>query len=221
MRNTEQTLGTAIAELHCLSTDRPAELAELTALTTAAECIDQLLSSCVAELRTDPQVTHSWSAIAYALGSPSVNATRQKYGTNIAGTAIAGTGAEHPVHCSGHVRAFWNAFADRFTWNFLPVDFVHALYVHWMSTTFPEEGSLGRAAFTGRLKRVAAEAPSGRWDYTRLRPAALLVDAEPLVDLVPQWSITSLKKAQYGFRRNQSVSRPSRSSVTEHKELTR
>ncbi|MCI4659679.1 hypothetical protein [Cryobacterium zhongshanensis] len=216
MRNTEQTLGTAIAELHCLSTDRPAELAELTALSTAAECINQLLSSCVTELRTDPQITHSWPAIAYALGSPSVNATRQKYGTN-----IAGTGAEHPVHGNGNVRAFWNAFADRFTWNFLPVDFVHALYVHWMSTTFPEEVPLGRAAFTGRLKRPATAAASGGWSYTRLRPAALLGDAEPLVDLVPQWSITSLKKAQYGFRRNQPVSRPTRSSVIEHKELAR
>lgn len=152
MHNTEQTLGTAIAELHCLSPDRPASLAELTALSTARECIDQLLSSCVTELRTDPQITHSWPAIAYALGSPSVNATRQKYGVELTKTEIAGTGVEHLVKGNGHVRAFWNAFADRFTWNFLPVDFVHALYVHWMSTTFPEEGSLGRAAFTGRLK---------------------------------------------------------------------
>jgi len=196
MPTTERALTTAIAELQCVSTDRPASLGDLTALSAARDCIEELLNTRVSELRTDPNVTYPWPAIAYALGSPSVPATRQKYGA-----AIAGTRVEHSVHSNGQVLAFWRAFADRFAWNFLPVDFVHALYVHWMSTEFPGEEPLGRAAFTGRLRRPASAAP-GKWSYTRLRPASLLGTPEPLTTLVPQWSVTSLKKAQYGFRRN-------------------
>ena len=58
MRNTEQTLGTAIAELRCLNPQRPASLAELIALRTALDCIDEPIRSCVDELRADPQSPH-------------------------------------------------------------------------------------------------------------------------------------------------------------------
>ena len=110
------------------------------------------------ELRTDPQVTYSWPAITYALGSPSVSATRQKYGSE-----VAGTGIKHPAQDTEQVLAFWRAFSNRFAWDFLPVGFVHALYVHWMPTAFPTEEALGRAAFTGRLKKTAAATASGEW----------------------------------------------------------
>lgn len=214
MRNTEGALGTAIAELHCLSPDRPASLEELTALSTARECIDQLMRACVSQLREDHPPT-TWSAIASVLGTPSVAAARQRYGSETAvasthagtgtGPDLGRTGVKYNAPATERVLGFWLSIAERFAWDFLPVGFVHALYVQWMTAEFPAEETLGRMALTGRLRPIAAATAPGEWRYTRVRAASLLGTPEPLCDLVPGWSATDLEKAQYGFLRTGQV----------------
>ena len=206
MRITQQALGTAIAELHCLSPDRPASLEELTALSTARDCIDQLMRDCVVQLREDhPPI--AWSEIANVLGTPSVAAARQRYGSEVAvantgaGTALGKTGVKYNAPATERILVFWLSIAEQFSWGFLPVSFVHALYVAWMTAEFPAEQPVGRTAFTGRLKPIAAATATGEWRYTRLRAASLLGAPEPLCARVPAWSVTDLEKAQYGFLR--------------------
>lgn len=192
MRNTEQTLNTAIGELRCLNPDRPASLDELTALSAVRNCIDEMLRACVTELRTDPQTTHDWSTIAYALGSSSVNAARQKYGSALA-------------PAEEQVLNFWNAFAEDFVWGFLPTTFLHALYVQWMSEAFPEDETLLKKAFARRIKSVATT--SGEWVYGRSRPGVLMDQAEPLTQRVRQRLRSEVEGGQYGLRRTATVKR--------------
>lgn len=139
MRNTEQSLDTAIAALRCLNPDRAASLDELTALSAVRDCIDELLSSCVDELRSDRHAHHSWAAIAYAIGSSSQAAVRKKYGT-----LTATVDAES----DDQIATFWRAFAARFVWDFLPVDFLHALYVQWTMQGAPQVLPLPQKAFS-------------------------------------------------------------------------
>jgi len=173
VHNTEQTLRTAIGELNCLNPDRPASLDELTALAAARDCIQELLRACVTELRADPVASHSWSTIAYSLGASSASAAQQRYGSQL-------TNADEQIF------TFWQAFAERFTWDFLPADFLHSLYVQWMGAELPEHTPLRRVAFIGRLK--AAVTADGGWNYTRSRPGSLMTALEPLVGLVPEWA---------------------------------
>jgi Poxvirus D5 protein-like len=186
MRDTKQTLSTAIGELGCLSFDKPASLDELTALSVARDCIDQLLHSCVDELRTHPQLAHSWSAIADALGSTSTSATRQLF-------------TSPQVLANKQVLSFWRAFAERFAWDFLPAGFLHALYTQWLSTAFPEDTPLSRETFTRRLKAVAIA--SGEWIHTRSRPGSLMNAAEPLATQLPHWTRDGSNDAVWGLRR--------------------
>ena len=193
MRNTEQTLSTAIGELRCLNPDRPASLDELTALSAVRNCIDEMLRACVTELRADPQATHDWATIAYALGSSSVNATRQKYGSGIAPS-------------DEQVLIFWDTFAKVFVWGFLPTTFLHALYVQWMSEEFPEDEPLLKKAFARRIKSVATT--SGEWAYGRSRPGLLMDQAEPLTQRVRRWVRSEVEGGQYGLRRNATINEP-------------
>lgn len=50
------------------------------------------------------------------------------------------------------IFTFWQAFAERFTRDFLPADSLHALCGRWMSTELPEHTPFRRDAFVGRLK---------------------------------------------------------------------
>lgn len=195
MRNTEQTLSTAIGELRCLSPHRPASLDELVALRAARDCIDELLRSCVAELRADAKNAAAWTDIAYALDSPSAGAARQLYGA-------------HSTLADKQVLWFWEAFADRFAWDFLPASFLHALYIQWMSVEFPEGPRFSKETFTRRLK-AAAEA-SGQWAHTRSRPGSLTDAAEPLAAALPGWTYDGSGRAVYGLRRNGTVRKYSR-----------
>ena len=195
MRNTEQTLQTAISELSCISPDRPASLEELASLNSARDCLEQLLRSCIAELRTHPETTYSWSKIAYALGS-SPTSTREKYGR------LTQPGGDP-------VTAFWETFADEFVWDFLPVRFTYALYLRWSSEMYPERPPLARLSFSRQLT-VAAATVSDEWVYTRSRVGSLLDAPEPLVERIPNWAVEGLESAQYGLRRTGRVRLPDR-----------
>lgn len=145
------------------------------------------MRSCVDELREDPRAAHIWSAISFAVGAP---APRRPYGS-----------AVDP--CQGQLRSFWDTFGEHFTWDFLPADFLHDLYEHWMDTRFPEQSQLTRDTFTRRLKGIATA--SGEWVYTRSRPGSLMDAPEPLTELLPRWSHCGSDAAMRGLRRSNTV----------------
>lgn len=189
MKNSSQIRDMAVSELGCLSKDEPAVLHELIALRAARDHIEELLNVCVTELRANPLTAPSWASIAYALGSPSASAARQRHGS-----------VPLNIDADQQVISFWRTFAEQFVWDFLPGDFLHALYEQWMSTTFANDTPLLKKALTRRLKVIATA--SGGWSYSRSRPGSLISDQEPLAARVPHWSRGDTDAAIYGFRRN-------------------
>ncbi|MDY7541778.1 primase-like DNA-binding domain-containing protein [Cryobacterium sp. 5B3] len=216
MHTTERALGTAIAELNCLNSGAPASLGELTALSTAKACIEELLQARVAELRADARVAHSWASIAAALGARSPSSASQKYGNPARRNAPDDDANEHVI-------AFWAAFAPRFAWGFIPLGFVHALYVQWLSAEFPDgaHAPLSKETFTRRLTPGATA--SGEWEYSRSRPGSLMDAPEPLATrLGTRWVHDESRRAIYGLRRTTTLIRhASVADAAEHKELTR
>ena len=200
MRNSDHPLRAALAELNNLNPNDPASLAELAALSNARECIDELLRTCVAELRADPGNAASWPAIAAALRSSSAAAAQQPPSAKPPAATAAWLAN---AHADGQILAFWQAFAELFAWDFLPVDFLHALYADWMNQEFPTDTHLLKKAFTRRIKTVATA--SGEWLYTRSRPGSMMSAAEPLCARVPGWNPDPSDHAQYGLRRSKPV----------------
>lgn len=188
MKHTEQTLSTAIGELRCIRPDTPAALDELRALSIALDCVDGLLRSCIEQMRTDPDATQSWADIAYALGSDSANAVRQRFG------ALPPTPNEQ-------IATFWNDHVDRFAWDFLPSEFLHTLYTSWMHAHSADSPPVTHETFTRRVKAIATA--SGHWFHVRSRPQALMTASEPLLTQIPQWSMPESNRALYGLRRRQ------------------
>ncbi|WP_160141083.1 primase-like DNA-binding domain-containing protein [Cryobacterium shii] len=103
----------------------------------------------------------------------------------------------------GQILAFWQAFAELFACDFLPVDFLHALYADWMSQEFPTDTPLLKKAFTRRIKTVATA--SGEWLYTRSRPGSMMDAPEPLTARAHGWARDRSEKPQYGLRRSKSA----------------
>lgn len=186
MLDTDQNLATAIDELNKLNADQPASLDDLVALSAARDCIDELFRTCTDELRADPRVAPMWEAIAAAIKLQSKQGTpKQKNVIN---------------ESDEQVLMFWETFAGRFAWDFLPVDFLHALYEHWMAEQFPNDVVFSNKALTRRLNSTAAK--SGDWFHTRARPGTLMKAAEPLAARVPHWCHDGSDSAIYGLRRS-------------------
>lgn len=184
--NSSQTLSTAIRRLASIDPEQPTRFEDLVALNEARKCLNELFRAYSDELRTDPETTELWDAISAATrlaskqGSP-----KQKNVIN---------------ESDEQVLMFWETFAGRFTWDFLPVDFLHALYEHWMTEQFPNDVAFSKFALTRRLKSTAAK--SGDWFHTRARPGTLMKAAEPLAARVPGWTHDGSDAAIYGLRRS-------------------
>jgi hypothetical protein len=200
MHHSDHPLSSAIEQLQSLNPNDPATLAELAALSAARDCIDELLRTCVAELRADPENAASWPAIAAALRSSSASAAQQPTSTKPPAATAAWLAN---ATADGQILSFWQAFAELFAWDFLPVDFLHALYADWMSQEFPTDTHLLKKAFTRRIKAVATA--SGEWLYTRSRPGSMMNAPEPLCARVPGWTRNRSDVAQYGLRRSKSA----------------
>ncbi|TFC50860.1 hypothetical protein E3O47_07580 [Cryobacterium sp. TMT2-17-1] len=71
------------------------------------------------------------------------------------------------AYADGQILAFWQAFADAFRWDFLPVDFPYVLYAGWMTEAFPPDVPFLKKAFIRRIKVVATA--SGEWGSTPAR----------------------------------------------------
>ena len=89
--------------------DRSASLDELTAVSAARDCADELPNARVAELRSDPQRGQTWPAMASALGCSSTSATQQRNGSRTVDVTTDG---------DQQVSAFWRVCSGRFTWIF-------------------------------------------------------------------------------------------------------
>lgn len=187
MLNTAETLATAIEQLSLLSAERTASLDDLIALNIARECIDELFRDCVDELSGDPQTAALWSALASA--------------SKLSSKPASGTPATD-FRAETRVRSFWREFAPVFAWDFLPLEFLHELYVQWLRTEFPGDTAFSRETFTRRLKAVVTA--SGEWFHTRSRPGSLMNTPEPLLARVPNWAHDGSDRAVYGFRRTGS-----------------
>lgn len=182
---------TAIEQLSLLRPDQPATFDDLVALNTARECIDKLFRDYIDELSSDPRTAAVWSAVGSAVKMTSKPApgTRTSYG-------------QHTTDAlpNRRIRSFWDTHAKRLTWDFLPFDFVHALYVQWLGATYPMDAPVSRETFPRRLKAVATA--SGEWNHTRSRPGSLMNAAEPLAERLPGWSHDGTNRAIYGLRRS-------------------
>jgi hypothetical protein len=191
MLNAEQTLTTAIGHLSRLSTAGPASFDELVALSAARVAIDELFHNCSNELRADPQVAPVWSAIASAIESQAKRGPSKKisYGAQKADS-----------NADAQVLRFWRTFAPQFAWDFLPSNFLYALYVHWMAQQFPRDTPHRKKALMLRLKDAAAT--SGDWFHSRSRPGSMMDAPEPLAARAPGWTRVRSDEAIYGLRRS-------------------
>lgn len=222
MLNAKETINTTIVQLSLLnatgSDSRPASFDDLVALNTARECIDELFRDCIDELSVDPKTAALWSAIASAskLSSKPASGTQKSYGLQAADSRA-------DSRADKRVGLFWRTFAPVFAWDFLPIDFLHELYTQWLSTEFPRDVAFSRETFPRRLKAALAApgnaasdnaasdnaAPanntSGEWLHVRSRPGSLMDAAEPLVELLPNWTPISSDRALYGLRRGATV----------------
>lgn len=183
MSTSKRSLRTAVDELRCIDLDRPPSLFDLRALAVARECLDQLLTARVHELRSGEPPTTTWAEIAAALNEPSADAARMRFSVD---------------ENEKLVSAFWNEYAERFSWDFVPGPFVHALYSRWLNDQHPDVHALPPKALTRRLVKRTLE--SSDWSHERARTGPLLQAAEPLLAGV-EWRPSRDGRAMWGFRK--------------------
>lgn len=118
-------LATAIEELTLLDTARPATFDDLMALNIARNSVEALFRACIAELSTDPKNAALWSALTAAndLSSPARGSRRHDSARSNSGP----NGAQNPDgRANLLLQAFWREFAPDSTWDFVPLEFLHA-----------------------------------------------------------------------------------------------
>lgn len=185
MTTIEQTLNLAVDELRCINATTPTTLADLRALAIARDCVDELISAAVNDLRTGSSAAHSWAAIAQSLGTHSAEVARKRWKPDVADSLVA---------------SFWATHVEQFAWSFLPASFLHALYLEWIAAAHSHSPPMSPETFTRRLKPIATS--SGQWQHLRLRAASSLATPEPLLEHV-RWRPSFDGRAIWGFRRMQ------------------
>lgn len=186
-----------IEELSLLDTTRPASFDDLVALNIARRSVEALLRACAEELGTDPKMAFLCDALTVATElspSPARGSRRQRSTQHSAQKA--------DPRANLRVRSFWREFAPEFAWDFLPLEFLHALYAQWLHEEFPGDAVFTRETFGRRLKATAIA--SGEWVHARSRPGYLMGAAEPLLARTSGWVPDESDRAFYGFRRSGS-----------------
>ena len=174
-----QTIATAISSLSGMLAEPEASFEGLATLHAVREQINELFDTYAADLRADPSIEPMWNAIAAAMGTYSSQKTSR--------------------FCRDtRVEAFWGEYAERFTWDFVPMEVVHEIYTDWMRRRHPSEGVLARTAFSKRLRQALRDC--GAWRYTRARTGARTRIHEPLAQKV-SWRPDDSNAAIYGLRR--------------------
>jgi hypothetical protein len=174
-----QTIATAISSLSGLLAEPEASFEGLATLHSVREQINELFDTYAAGLRADPSTEPMWNAIAAAMSSSSNAKTSRT------------------CHES-RVETFWAEHAEQFTWDFVPMQVVHEIYVDWMHRRHASEAVLNRTAFSKQLRQTLPDC--GAWRYTRARTGALMRTHEPLAQKV-SWRPDDSNAAIYGLRR--------------------
>lgn len=134
-----------------------------------------------------PSPAQEWSAIAAALGEPSTSAVRRRFN-------------QHTNASYESVAAFWSVREALFESDFLPINFLHALYAAWSGRDQPNRELMSQRFFSHRLKPIAAL--SG-WSYARSRSSTATAPQEPLPSDIPLWTPSNGTVGIYGLRRAQ------------------
>ncbi len=182
MISTTRHTPAAVQELLSSVAHGTATLDELRNLVAAQVVLDELVRSCLEQLRDG----------AGSAGSP-VHSETPAADFGWAGDASA-----------IQVARFWAAFGGLLAWDFVPTDFLHALYLDWRPSDPDGRGSveLTSAAFARRINVTATA--DGSWAYARMRGSRQTMGAfEPLLDRV-EWEIPADGRARYGIRRVQA-----------------
>ncbi|MGO4689467.1 hypothetical protein [Glaciibacter sp. 2TAF33] len=107
-----------------------------------------------------------------------------------------------------YILHFWQTYAWRFAWGFVPFSFLYELYQHWIRTQAAaglhlpllEDQIFGR-------RLAAAATATGEWSYTRRRADHLMDAPEPLTELVPNWKRPGKHQSVNGYLRSGIVGR--------------
>lgn len=174
-----QTIASTIATLSGLLAEPKASFDGLAALHTAREQLTATFDAYADELRTSSATAAQWDAIAAAMG-------------------VTGSTPSRSCRDQLLVEQFWRDHADRFTWDFLPMELIHELYAAWIARRHRGVTPLSKNAFTRRLRTILPDC--GTWRYTRSRPGALMRGTDPLVQSA-SWCHDGTDDAIYGLRR--------------------
>lgn len=117
------------------------------------------------------------------------------------------------------VRAFWEEFRERFTWDLLPFPFLFDLYKLWFQQVSPSGSPVSRQQFIADLMSILAK--DDKWSCAdkrkKIRPGLMMNSPEPLIAefQVTTWysptykgtdpdklSMPLLQANYYGVRRN-------------------
>lgn len=114
-----------------------------------------------------------------------------------------------------YILHFWQTYAWRFAWGFVPFSFLYELYRHWLRTQAAEGLHLPllEAQVFGRRLAAAATA-AGEWAYDRRRPENLMDAPEPLTELLPGWKRPEAHQSVNGYVRSGIVGRRGESRRT-------
>ena len=102
-----------------------------------------------------------------------------------------------------YILHFWQTYAWRFAWDFVPFSFLHPLYHQWLRTQAAAglQLPLLEAPVFGRRLAAAATA-TGEWTYGRHRPENFMDAPEPLTALLPGWRRPEAHQSVHGYLRS-------------------
>ncbi|NEN04658.1 hypothetical protein G3T36_02125 [Diaminobutyricibacter tongyongensis] len=111
--------------------------------------------------------------------------------------------AVYRARVDADIQLFWQIFAERFTWTFVPFSFVYALYEHWhYSESAPVKRlrpfSIGQ--FGRQMSALIAE--SHQWTRLRRAPEQLMDCYEPMTAGLTNWTRPDAEKVVVGYLRN-------------------
>lgn len=186
----KQTLGQVIAGLSSLIAEDAPSMEGLVALHEAREAINALFTDYSLQLRDSEATQSQWPAMRAALAVTDGRAAESG--------CRADDAAEQREN--QRVKSFWNAHESAFIWDFLPMTFLHEVYLEWMDERHRRETPLTRYAFSRRLRSQLDENGCRAWRYSRSRPGQLLRCSDPQAERIG-WCHDGTNDAIYGLRR--------------------
>lgn len=81
------------------------------------------------------------------------------------------------------VRAFFGEVSGQLVWDFVPFEFLYALYISWFSENIPTGSPVAKTTFVDELMEIVEESTTWRSSgkSQRVRPSGRMSDPEPLI----------------------------------------